>query len=138
LWRRFGSRRPIPRPESAPGDGIHGTDARSSIEKYATHGCIRLRAADVEDLFARVDVGTPGVSIYEPLIVAVVGQALWLEAHRDGYGLDLREAFGFVVDEARGLAPAVTLDHDLVRRMLPERDGRARRIDIGSDHGILR
>lgn len=39
------------------GFGIHGTNRPSSIGKSAAHGCIRLRNADIEDLFARVKVG---------------------------------------------------------------------------------
>jgi len=123
---------------SEPGYGIHGTNAPASIGKFATHGCIRMRADDIEDLFARVEVGMPGVSIYEPLIVAVVKRELWLEAHRDVYGLDTREAFAYVLEQAQRVAPALTVHHDLVRRMLRARDGRARRIDIARDHGIFR
>jgi lipoprotein-anchoring transpeptidase ErfK/SrfK len=42
---------------SAKGYGIHGTSAPSSIGKNASHGCIRLRNADVEALFEIVAVG---------------------------------------------------------------------------------
>jgi lipoprotein-anchoring transpeptidase ErfK/SrfK len=41
----------------AKGFGIHGTNRPQSIGKNASHGCIRLRNHDVEDLFARVRVG---------------------------------------------------------------------------------
>jgi lipoprotein-anchoring transpeptidase ErfK/SrfK len=39
------------------GFGIHGTNQPNSIGKNASHGCIRLRNSDIEDLFARVQVG---------------------------------------------------------------------------------
>jgi lipoprotein-anchoring transpeptidase ErfK/SrfK len=39
------------------GFGIHGTNRPRSIGKNASHGCIRLRNHDVEDLFARVQEG---------------------------------------------------------------------------------
>jgi len=39
------------------GFGIHGTNRPNSIGKNASHGCIRLRNRDIEDLFARVSVG---------------------------------------------------------------------------------
>ena len=39
------------------GFGIHGTNRPDSIGKNASHGCIRLRNRDIEDLFARVQVG---------------------------------------------------------------------------------
>jgi len=39
------------------GFGIHGTNRPDSIGKNASHGCIRLRNHDIQDLFARVQVG---------------------------------------------------------------------------------
>lgn len=42
---------------SAKGYGIHGTNAPSSIGRNVSHGCIRLRNSDVEELFEMVSVG---------------------------------------------------------------------------------
>jgi hypothetical protein len=42
---------------SLPGYGIHGTNVPNSIGKAASHGCIRLGKADIEDLFSRVRIG---------------------------------------------------------------------------------
>ena len=42
---------------SQKGYGIHGTDEPSSIGYAKSHGCIRLRNADVERLFERVRPG---------------------------------------------------------------------------------
>jgi L,D-transpeptidase catalytic domain len=39
------------------GFGIHGTNRPGSIGKNASHGCIRLKNSDMEDLFARVREG---------------------------------------------------------------------------------
>jgi lipoprotein-anchoring transpeptidase ErfK/SrfK len=41
------------------GAGIHGTDAVYSLGTAASHGCIRMAIPDVEELYDRVDVGTP-------------------------------------------------------------------------------
>lgn len=41
------------------GVGIHGTSEEGSIGTRASHGCIRMRVADVIDLYDRVPVGTP-------------------------------------------------------------------------------
>jgi hypothetical protein len=41
------------------GVGIHGTGEEGSIGSRASHGCIRMRVADVKDLYPRVPVGTP-------------------------------------------------------------------------------
>jgi lipoprotein-anchoring transpeptidase ErfK/SrfK len=42
---------------SKKGFGIHGTNEPRSIGRAASHGCIRMRRADVEDLFARIRPG---------------------------------------------------------------------------------
>ena len=42
---------------SLKGYGIHGTNEPRSIGKRASHGCIRMRNADVEELFEIVRVG---------------------------------------------------------------------------------
>jgi len=39
------------------GFGIHGTNMPASIGKAASHGCIRMRQADLEELFAMTNVG---------------------------------------------------------------------------------
>jgi hypothetical protein len=41
------------------GAGIHGTDDTGSIGSSASHGCIRMLIPDVEELFDKVEVGTP-------------------------------------------------------------------------------
>jgi lipoprotein-anchoring transpeptidase ErfK/SrfK len=46
---------------TAPGVGIHGTDADTSIGYSASHGCVRMHVPDAEWLFERVPVGTPVV-----------------------------------------------------------------------------
>ena len=43
---------------SAPGVGIHGTDAPSSIGYSLSHGCIRMQVPDAEWLFDHVGIGT--------------------------------------------------------------------------------
>ena len=44
---------------SAPGIGMHGTPNPSSIGSMASHGCIRMYIGDVENLYPRVEIGTP-------------------------------------------------------------------------------
>src|SRR3954468_22691710 len=41
------------------GAGIHGTTDVGSLGSAASHGCVRMAIPDVEDLYDRVDVGTP-------------------------------------------------------------------------------
>ena len=42
---------------SAKGYGIHGTNEPNSIGKAASHGCIRMGKADLEELYTLVEVG---------------------------------------------------------------------------------
>jgi len=42
---------------SEKGYGIHGTNAPSSIGHNVSHGCIRMRNRDVEELFQMVKIG---------------------------------------------------------------------------------
>jgi lipoprotein-anchoring transpeptidase ErfK/SrfK len=42
---------------SHKGYGIHGTNNQSSVGHNVSHGCIRMRKADVEELFKMVQVG---------------------------------------------------------------------------------
>jgi lipoprotein-anchoring transpeptidase ErfK/SrfK len=41
------------------GLGIHGTTEQWSIGSRASHGCIRMRDADIKSLYGQVSVGTP-------------------------------------------------------------------------------
>ena len=40
---------------------IHGTNAPDLIGGFVSHGCIRMLNADISDLYARVEIGTPVV-----------------------------------------------------------------------------
>lgn len=44
---------------NAPGIRIHGTSDVNSIGTHASHGCIRMLMADVEELYPMVSLGTP-------------------------------------------------------------------------------
>lgn len=44
---------------SAHGIRLHGTNNIASIGTAASHGCMRMLRADIEDLYERVEVGTP-------------------------------------------------------------------------------
>lgn len=62
---------------NSPGIRIHGTYNSGSIGSFASHGCIRMVIADVEELFELVEVGTP------VLIVGTTGSS---KAPRRGSG----------------------------------------------------
>lgn len=67
---------------SAPGYGIHGTNAPWTVGKYTTHGCIRLFPNAIERLYEEVPNGTRVDIVNEPIKVARAGDdTVLLEAH---------------------------------------------------------
>lgn len=70
---------------SIRGLGIHGTIAPASIYQFQTHGCIRLNGDDIAAIFPEVREGTPGRIVYQRLMVARLGERIFLEVHRDIY-----------------------------------------------------
>lgn len=39
--------------------GFHGTNQEELIGQAVSHGCLRMRNEDIENIFAQVDIGTP-------------------------------------------------------------------------------
>jgi lipoprotein-anchoring transpeptidase ErfK/SrfK len=48
------------------GYGIHGTNNQGSVGHNVSHGCIRMRKADVEQLFEIVKVGDVVEMVAQP------------------------------------------------------------------------
>jgi len=106
--------------------GIHGTNAPSSVYRAATHGCIRVHPDDISVLFDRVEVGTRGETIYEPVLLADDGANVFLEVHPDVY----RRSRVGVLDEVRALASKAgmldSIDWARARQVAADREGIAR------------
>ena len=87
--------------------GIHGTNRPESIGGYVSNGCIRMREADVEELYKMVDVGTPVDITYNRVVVEKIEDgnvAYWI--YPDGYGwqnIDVAYVNGWL--EPYGVAP---------------------------------
>src|SRR5688500_4699506 len=119
---------------SLPGLGIHGTNAPSSIYRFASHGCIRMHPDDVAELFGRVSRGTTGVLIYQPVILGIVGGRVWLEANPDEYRR-APNALRFVRDAAQRGGVTQLIDWKAVDDILRRRLGRA--IDVTKSAGTM-
>ena len=113
---------------SISGVGIHGTNAPASIYRAATHGCIRLGPENIAWLFAHVVVGTPGQVIYEPILLAVVGDEIFLEVHRDIYRQQRSEPGEEVRALAEAAGVAAEIDWDAVKAATEARRGIATRV----------
>lgn len=116
---------------SLPGIGIHSTNLPRSIYRVATHGCIRVHPERMRELFDAVEEGTAGRIIYEPLLVAVVHDRVYLEAHADVYrrapdavtvlrGLAGRDCLSARIDWARALN-AIALHEGIAIDVSPHR-----------------
>ena len=68
---------------SVKGYGIHGTNNPSSIGHNASHGCIRMRNHDIEELFELVSVGDR-VELYRKRTAELAGIFGAAEAVGDG------------------------------------------------------
>src|SRR5215470_20417856 len=52
---------------SLPLYGIHGTDIPWGVGMQVSHGCVRLYPEDIERLYPRVPIGTPGEFTYQAI-----------------------------------------------------------------------
>jgi L,D-transpeptidase ErfK/SrfK len=70
---------------SIPRFGIHGTNDPNSIYRFHLYGCILAHNDDIAQLFDDVSLGTAGILVYRRLLIARVGDRVFLEVHRDIY-----------------------------------------------------
>lgn len=69
-----------------PEYALHGTDVPWGVGMEVSHGCVRLYPEDIERLFEKVKIGTPGEFTYQPVKFGWRGDALYVEVHDDLYG----------------------------------------------------
>ncbi|HEY9855463.1 MAG TPA: L,D-transpeptidase, partial [Stenomitos sp.] len=110
------------------GYGIHGTIAPTTVGRYKTHGCIRMKPGHIDQVFAAVQLGSVVRIVYEPVKVATFGQQVWLEVDPDTY--DQIPDMGARV-QARLAAAGVAgrVDPARVSRVLRNQWGVAVRVD---------
>lgn len=101
---------------------IHGTDSPWSIGRQTTHGCIRLYPEDIGQLYAHVEVGTPGQLMYQVVKFGEAGGDVYVEVHDDVYGrVRNLERYAFVQARQAGLTGRI--DPARVRTAVRERTG---------------
>jgi L,D-transpeptidase ErfK/SrfK len=114
---------------SIPGCGVHGTIEPSSIGQYRSHGCIRMHPEDIEQLFPRVLVGTPGQLVYETVKVARVGDRIYLEVHADVYQRNINL---YSEAEARLRMLDVPIDWNRVEEVVRKQSGVAEEVTLAA------
>ena len=99
-----------------PGYFIHGTNRPYAIGMRATHGCIRMRPADVEYFFGNVARGTPVTIQFRPFKSALVEGVVYFEAHGRGQTALLDRYLGQAVREISLLIEdrAIAIDWELL------------------------
>jgi L,D-transpeptidase ErfK/SrfK len=111
---------------SLAGIGIHSTNVPSSIFGAVSHGCIRMHPADIEQLFGHIRVGTPGLLIYEPVLMTMSGDAAYLEVHRDVYRRAVAEPRAVARQLASEIGVSALIDWTLADAVIAAREGIAR------------
>lgn len=74
---------------------IHGTNNPYGIGRRASAGCIRMYPEDVEQIYPNVPIGTAVEVKDEPVKIAWVGDALYLEVHPTQKQADQVERHGY-------------------------------------------
>ena len=110
--------------------GIHGTNAPSSIYGAVTHGCIRMHPDDIAVLFDLLSVGTPGIIVYDPILLAQDGEEVYLEVHTDPYRRARAPAITEVRTLAAGMGIADRIDWGAVDAVIAARAGVARNVTV--------
>ncbi|HEY2772934.1 MAG TPA: L,D-transpeptidase family protein [Candidatus Binatia bacterium] len=71
-----------------PTYGIHGSNKEWGVGMLVSHGCLRLYNEDIATLFPMVDVGTPGMFVYQPVKIGRHAGRVLVEVHDDIYGFE--------------------------------------------------
>lgn len=102
------------------GYGIHGTNQPWSIGNYASHGCIRMRNKDVEELYEWIPIGTPvtieshPISIQRQLKMNLMGpDIVKLQLRLRNLGYLEERADGFFTKETEIAVKRFQHDHGL-------------------------
>ena len=67
--------------------GIHGTNHPESIGSYVSNGCIRMKEADVEEVYDYASVGTPVEIMYQRIVIdKIKDNMIVYYIYPDGYG----------------------------------------------------
>jgi L,D-transpeptidase ErfK/SrfK len=112
---------------------IHGTNKPLGIGRRTSSGCVRMYPEDVEYLYDRVAIGTKVTVVDQPIKLAWIDDALYIEAHTTMAQSDQIEMSGkfdpildsSVVDQVLAVAgaKAAMLDWSRIRQATIERRG---------------
>lgn len=117
---------------SIPEYGLHGTNVPWGVGMTVSHGCVRLYPEDIDRLFHKVPVGTPGDFVYEPVKFGWRGGAIYVEVHEDLYGkYPALWSYAQQLARARGLTGDI--DMDKLEKAVEAKSGIPTYIGMGSE-----
>lgn len=108
--------------------GIHGTNEPSSVGKYSSHGCIRMRIKESEDLFSRVDINTPVQVTYYTYRVIIKGDIIFVCRYPHIYRRKISPA-GMIDRQLKTLGRKYTVNQTGLSKALNLRVGQS--VEIG-------
>lgn len=126
---------------------IHGTNKPKAIGRRASSGCIRMYDNEIEWLFKNVPVGTKITSINQPIKMAWIDDAFFIEAEPNDLQVDEIEYQNrqITIDVPDGTIEQVRkkagdrvneIDWEKVRNVLIERTGIPTQVSKGPQHAI--
>lgn len=117
--------------------GFHGTTVPTSIKRYASHGCVRMLAPHLQDLYERVRIGMPVYVYYQTVKLAADAQGIWLSAYPDIYGRR-PDRNGLVRSLAEQAGVGQRVDWRAVARVLHQSDGMVYNVALAGSPVIAR
>jgi L,D-transpeptidase ErfK/SrfK len=105
-----------------PEYALHGTNVPWGVGMEVSHGCVRLYPEDIDRLFHKVKVGTPGEFVYQPIKFGWRGDALYVEVHDDLYGR-FPGAWAHALEEVKQRGLEDQVDMTKLQKAIEEKTG---------------
>jgi len=107
---------------SLPEYALHGTNVPWGVGMNISHGCVRLYPEDIERLFLKTKVGTPGRFVYQPVKFGWRGDSLYVEVHDDLYA-KFPGLWNHAVREVRRLGLEDDVDMEKLEKAVAAKSG---------------